>query len=188
MAEAFYGVIVVLLILSLCGIDARRREKRRRFILKENMPRELSQARLIHSEHYISTLLPRKMHGTLDQLYRVISGQHVLVDSKTRAKHRVYFKDIVQVSTYKVILSRNGMNIADYAYFRVVTPDGVEYIKQNLLSEHDVINEFDRTDALIKGKASPSNAKHKSMCISCPQQINCDDWQFSSCQISKETQ
>ena len=48
MAEAFYGVIVVLLILSLYGIDARRREKRRKFILKENMPRELSQARLIH--------------------------------------------------------------------------------------------------------------------------------------------
>lgn len=65
MAEAFYWVLVILLILSLYGIDARRREKRRRFILKENMPKELSQARLIHSEHYISTLLPEKCTGHL---------------------------------------------------------------------------------------------------------------------------
>ena len=83
MAETFYIVLVILLILSLYGIDAQRREKRRRFILKEKMPRELSEARLIHSEHYIRTLLPRKMHGTLDQLYRLASGLHVLVDSKT---------------------------------------------------------------------------------------------------------
>ena len=188
MAEAFYGVIVVLLILSLYGIDARRREKRRRFILKENMPRELSQARLIHSEHYISTLLPRRMHGTLDQLYRLTSGLHVLVDSKTRDKHQVYRKDIVQISIYRVILARNGLDMADYAFFRVVTPDGVEYIKRNLLTEEEAINEFDRTQALLDGKATPSNVKHKSMCARCPQQINCDDWQFSSRQISKETQ
>ena len=188
MAETFYIVLVILLILSLYGIGAQRREKRRRFILKEKMPRELSEARLIHSEHYIRTLLPRKMHGTLDQLYRLASGLHVLVDSKTRDKHQVYKKDIVQISIYKVILSRNGMNVADYAYFRVVTPAGVEYIKQNLLTEEEVIKEYDRTEALIDGKATPSNAKHKSMCISCPQQINCDDWQFSSRQISKETQ
>ena len=188
MAEAFYGVIVVLLILSLYGIDARRREKRRRFILKENMPRELSQARLIHSEHYISTLLPRRMHGTLDQLYRLTSGLHVLVDSKTRDKHQVYRKDIVQISIYRVILARNGLDMADYAFFRVVTPDGVEYIKRNLLTEEEAINEFDRTQALLDGKATPSNVKHKSMCARCPQQINCDDWQFLSRQISKETQ
>lgn len=180
MAEAYYLAIVFLLILSLYGIDARRREKRRKFILKERMPRELSDAQLIRSEYYIRTEVPRKMHGTLDQLYKMVSGLYVLVDSKTRDKHQVYNKDIVQVSVYRIILSHIGLKMADYAYFRVVTPAGVEYIKRNLLTETQVIEEFDRTQALINGKARPSNAQHKAMCISCPQQINCDDWQFSS--------
>lgn len=179
MAEAYYLAIVCLLILSLYGIDARRREQRRKFILKERMPTELSDGQLIRSEYYIRTEVPRKMHGTLDQLYRVMSGLHVLVDSKTRDKHQVFLKDIVQVSVYRVILTRIGMKMADYAYFRVVTPDGVQYIKRNLLNEAQVIEEFDRTQALMNGKATPSNAQHKAMCISCPQQINCDNWQFS---------
>lgn len=179
MAEAYYLAIVCLLILSLYGIDARRREKRRKFILKERMPAELSEGQLIRSEHYIRTEVPRKMHGTLDQLYRVLSGLHVLVDSKTRDKHQVFMKDIVQVSVYRVILSRIGLKMADYAYFRVVTPDGIEYHKRTLLDEAQVIDEFDRTQTLINGKATPSNAQHKAMCMSCPQQINCDDWQFS---------
>lgn len=179
MAEAYYLAIVCLLILSLYGIDARRREKRRKFILKERMPAELSEGQLIRSEHYIRTEVPRKMHGTLDQLYRVLSGLHVLVDSKTRDKHQVFMKDIVQVSVYRVILIRTGVRMADYAYFRVVTPDGIEYHKRTLLDEAQVIEEFDRTQTLINGKATPSNAQHKAMCMSCPQQINCDDWQFS---------
>ncbi|MDO8827978.1 hypothetical protein [Methylophaga sp.] len=184
MAEAYYLAIVCLLILSLYGIDARRREKRRKFILKERMPAELSEGQLIRSEHYIRTEVPRKMHGTLDQLYRVLSGLHVLVDSKTRDKHQVFMKDIVQVSVYRVILSRIGLKMADYAYFRVVTPDGIEYLKRKLLDEAQVIEEFDRTQTLINGKATPSNAQHKAMCMSCPQQINCDDWQFSGRQQS----
>ena len=184
MAEAYYLAIVCLLILSLYGIDARRREKRRKFILKERMPAELSEGQLIRSEHYIRTEVPRKMHGTLDQLYRVLSGLHVLVDSKTRDKHQVFMKDIVQVSVYRIILIRTGVRMADYAYFRVVTPDGVEYHKRTLLDEAQVIDEFDRTQTLINGKATPSNAQHKAMCMSCPQQINCDDWQFSGRQQS----
>ena len=103
----------------------------------------------------------------------------MLVDSKTRDKHQVFLKDIVQVSVYRVILTRIGMKMADYAYFRVVTPDGVQYIKRNLLNEAQVIEDFDRAQALMNGKATPSNAQHKAMCISCPQQINCDNWQFS---------
>lgn len=179
MAEIFYVSIVALLILSLYGIDAIRRQKRRKFILKENMPVELQNARLIHSEYYISTEVPRPMHGTLDQLYRITNGLHVLVDSKTRNKHEVFRKDLVQISTYSVILRRRRYAMADYAYFRVVTQDGVSYIKRELLSEAEVVQEYDRTRELLDGKATPNKADHKRLCLGCPQQLNCDEWQFS---------
>ena len=39
-----FFTLIALLALALYGIDAHRREKRRRFILKENMPEELQTA------------------------------------------------------------------------------------------------------------------------------------------------
>lgn len=184
MAEAFYVVLVMLLILALVGIDALRRGKRRRFILREKMPTELIEAQLVHSEHYIRTFKPRKMHGALDQLYRLVTGFHVLVDTKTRDKHRIYRKDIVQLSIYRVILEKMGYKMERYAYFRVVTPNGVEYMQADLLTEETVVLEYDRTQALINGDAEPTIAQHKGMCQNCPQQINCDEWQFSGRQTA----
>lgn len=180
MAELFYVALTFLLVLSLVGIDAIRRAKRRRFIIKENMPEELATGRLIHSEHYIKTDAPRMMHGTLDQLYKLVSGLQVLVDSKTRQQHRVYRKDIVQVSVYNVILRNKGHKTADYAYFRVVTPEGVKYIKKMLLSEQEVVAEYDRTNELLTRKTQPGYAEHVGMCRSCGQRTNCDRWQLSA--------
>lgn len=173
-------IICCFLVLGLYGFDAYRREQRRRFILKERMPKELQTARLIFSEHYISTVSPRKMHGALDQLYKLATGIHVLVDSKTRETPRIYKKDIVQLSVYRLILIKLGYQMSDYAYFRVVTPEGVKYMKSALLGEVDTVKEYDRTRQVLNREATPTVAQHKGMCASCPQQINCDQWQFAN--------
>lgn len=173
-------VLIGLLTLALYGIDAHRREKRRRFILKENMPEELQTARLVASEHYISTVTPRRMHGALDQLYKLASKKHVLTDTKTRKDIRVYKKDIVQISVYRTILQRKGYDMADYAYFRMVTPEGVFYPKHRLLTEEQVVEEYDRTKQVLARKVTPKYAEHKGMCAGCAQQSNCDKWQFAN--------
>lgn len=171
--------LISLLGLALYGIDSHRREKRRRFILKENMPDELQTARLVASEHYISTTSPRRMHGTLDQLYRLATKQHVLTDTKTRNSIRVYRKDIVQISIYRTILERKGYDVTDYAYFRIVTPEGVFYSKKQLLTEAQIVVEYDRTQQVLARKVTPQIAEHKGMCSGCAQQVNCDQWQFA---------
>lgn len=172
--------LIALLALALYGIDAHRREKRRQFILRESMPQDLQEGRLIASEHFITTDAPRKMHGALDQLYRLKTDQCVLSDTKTRPQPRVYRKDIVQLSVYRVILQRKGYQMADYGYVRLVTPEGVTYKKANLLSEAETVQEYDRTKQVLNREVSPTIADHKGMCASCAQQINCDEWQFVS--------
>ena len=119
------------------------------------------------------------MHGALDQLYRLTNKQHVLTDTKTRNDVRVYKKDIVQISVYRTILVRKGYDMADYAYFRIVTPEGVFYSKQKLLTEAQVVVEYDRTQQVLTRKVDPKYAAHKGMCTGCAQQSNCDKWQFA---------
>lgn len=171
-------VIIVLVMLALVGINASRNASRRRWILKENLPPELKASRLVASEQYIETITPRKIHGTLDQLYLNADRFFVLVDSKTRSSSRVYLYDIIQLSVYKVILERNGRKMADYAYVRVVTETGVSYIKKDLLSEQEVVRRHDRTNLVLSSKVEPTIVKKKTMCNGCGQQPNCHAWQY----------
>tara|TARA_R110001606_G_C15404703_1_gene654220 strand:+ start:13242 stop:13787 length:546 start_codon:yes stop_codon:yes gene_type:complete len=171
--------LIFLLTYALIGINSVRKENRRKWLLVENMPEELRNAKLVASEKYFSVAHPRKMHGTLDQLYRLTNKHHALVDSKTRSRHTVYKKDIVQLSVYKVILERNGFKMADYAYFRVVTPKGIKYIKELLLTEEETVAEYDNAKNVLTGKKEPLTAENKRMCKGCSQQPNCKKWQYT---------
>lgn len=178
-SEGYMLAIICLLILGFAGINALRREARRKWIIAENMPQELRDAKLIASEKYYSTARPRKMHGVVDQLYRLASKKTVIVDSKTRGKWVVYKKDIVQLSVYCLILKRKGYEVSDYAYFRVVTPKGIKYIKEYLLGEEDTVAEYDNARLVVTGKKTPLMAENKRMCRGCGQQPNCKKWQYS---------
>lgn len=172
-------VLIVLSVLVLIGHTYERRERKRRWIIKERLPEEIKNARLIGSEQYISTDVPRKMHGTYDQLFINTIGKRFLTDTKTREYPTVYWKDVVQISVYNVILRRKGFQMADYCYFRIVTTDGVvHYVKTQLLTEEEVVREYDITQALINGQKTPNHAKKKTMCTDCKQRENCDAWKF----------
>lgn len=170
--------LILLASISLAGIHAIRKEQRRKWILSENMPDELANAKLVMSEQYIHCKKPRKMRGTPDQVYRRKDGYLIPIDTKTRDQYVVYRKDIVQVSVYKLILEQMGKRVEDYGYFRIVTPDGIKYIKRNLLSEQEVIDEYDRTKRLLSGEDTPKPAPNRAMCKGCGQQGRCDFWEY----------
>lgn len=173
-----FFAVLFLLFFALKGIGASQKEDREKWILTEKMPKELSNAKLVVSEKYFSTVKPRKIHGAVDQLYKVANGFHVILDSKTRSRKVVYKKDIVQLSVYKVLLESNGYKVHPYAYFRVVTPDGVEYIKKELLTEAETIAEYDNARLVVSGKKKPLTAERKAMCRGCGQQQNCQEWNY----------
>ena len=115
------------------------------------------------------------MNGQPDQVYLPSHVLHVVVDTKTRRSIATYKTDVVQLSVYKVILENNGYKMASYGYVRVVTPSDVQFIKKKLLTQEQVIHEYDKTVAIRQGIRRPRFAPHKSMCLSCGQKRNCSN-------------
>lgn len=180
MEITYIYMLILTIILVVLGLNSLKKDNARKWAIQENMPIELEDAKLVASEQYIKTDLPRRMHGTFDQLYRLKSGVYVLIDSKTRKHRKVYRYDIVQLSVYRAILNRNGKKMAPYAYVRVVTEQGVQYLKQELLCEEEVIAEYDRVKAILSGKEAPGIVNNKRMCTGCGQQANCPAWDYKT--------
>jgi len=109
---------------------------------EEHMPDELRQATLMMSETPVWWNHPIPLYGTPDQVYRLEDNRFVVVDTKTRL--RMYPRDIVQLSAYRLLLAgRSGLRPweprpADHAYVRC-DRNGVRYQRVGLLSARDLI-------------------------------------------------
>ena len=90
------------------------------------MPEELRTAKLVASEQHYRCQKPVALSGTPDQVYRLLEGALVVVDTKRRPRARVYDADIAQLSIYRVLLAAQkafrGQPLAAYGYVRLVTP------------------------------------------------------------------
>lgn len=113
----------------------------------ENMPAELRKATLYMNEQAISLQSPVRLNGQVDQVYRKRNGLLVLVDTKTRSRHRVYDSDIYQLSLYALILSIGRKEkVSGKAYVRTVirTPTSriVRYHKVRLIPSAALIRQL----------------------------------------------
>lgn len=87
----------------------------------EKMPNELRKSVLYMNEQAISLQSPVRLNGKVDQVYRKRNGLLVLVDTKTRARHRVYDSDIYQLSLYALMLAMGRKEkVSGSAYVRTV--------------------------------------------------------------------
>ncbi len=72
-------------------------------------------------------------------------GGLLLVDSKQREQRRIFWRDIVQFSTDRVILSNTdderfaGLPVLLLAYVRIAVTRGVEYVQVGLLDTDQVM-------------------------------------------------
>ncbi len=140
----FYVCALVIFAAAVCEtIYSVKTKALRKFLFRENFPKELLSASLIASESDIACEYPVKLHGRLDQLFRLLNGCVVLVDTKCRSENGVDEADIIQLSVYRFILRQLGYPVLGYAWVRTVSdPLGrrsVRYIKVSLLSDDDII-------------------------------------------------
>lgn len=147
---------------------------------KENLPAQLVGAELVLSESDLETTFPVPMHGRVDQVFYV-NGWLVPVDTKTRKLHRVFLKDVIQLSVYAFILARASSRlfgrtipVANTGYIRCVSPAGTSYIPTKLLSSAQMIGlwnrywELKRNGAKAKPRAAASHC-----CAMCPKKQAC---------------
>ncbi|WP_207461290.1 PD-(D/E)XK nuclease family protein [Azospirillum sp. SYSU D00513] len=117
----------------------------RAWLYLEGLPQELRTASLLLSEQEIRTHLPVPLHGIPDQVFLTAEGLMVVVDTKTRPLARVRFSDVVQLSTYALILASTTdprlahRRVAAHGYVRLVSGVDVRYERVALLPAAEVV-------------------------------------------------
>lgn len=122
------------------------------FLIKERMPYDLQQGKLIFNETDIECLGPYPCRGRIDQGF-LVENRFVPLDTKTRKRHRYYESDVIQLSLYAyIVYHRYRLAPACYGYVRTVvfhsTGKSVEYhyvklygfayLEQNYLTKKDI--------------------------------------------------
>lgn len=93
------------------------------FLLEqEQVPALLRTCTLYMNEELLTAQKPWPMRGRVDQVLRTPEGVLVILDTKTRSRHRVYASDIKQLSCYAHMLlqSHPGVRVSRSAYVRTV--------------------------------------------------------------------
>ncbi|WP_093256591.1 MULTISPECIES: PD-(D/E)XK nuclease family protein [unclassified Pseudomonas] len=146
----------------------------------EPIPPPLRGGQVVLSERDIETDVPVPMHGRVDQVF-LAGGWLVVVDTKRRAAARVYLKDVIQLSVYAAILSRQSQTVlgsnwpvASEGYVRLVTPQGVTYTAVRLLPSSVIISLWNRY-WILKGQGAKARPKIPAagVCKACVKRTGC---------------
>jgi hypothetical protein len=141
-------------------------------------PRELARAKLVYLEQLFRTSTPASFVAKVDQVYRRPNGRLILVELKTRSRHRTYLSDIIELSVQKVALEgATGEVVEPYAFVHVVAPDhsaSSPYHRVALLEASQVVALERRREAILAGRLSANYAKSLRACRDCVFRAGCD--------------
>lgn len=146
------------------------------------MPPELQTARLLMNEQRIRTARGVAMGARVDQLFELINGDLVLVETKTRRRAMVRRSDQVQLTVQRYILLNAGMGplvgkrLAPYGYVRAVWPGSrPRYLRVPLLID-DIPEELAGRRQALQDGAVPWVADNPHTCMRCKVQERCRVW------------
>lgn len=157
MSQIVFGWSIICALIVLPSILAIREHRHRykyegyyELMDEEKFPSILKNSDLFLNEAEINCVNPQKMHGRVDQVFKTPHDLLVIVDTKTRNQHRVYDRDIMQLSLYAMILRNGnyGHRVASQGYIRTVVTQKnnlktVNYFLVNLYTDEQItaINE-----------------------------------------------
>lgn len=181
-------ILVVLVILSILGggivllLQSRYLDASGYDLQERNaMPSELAQGKLLLSEQTFRIEQPARLVAKVDQVFLSPAGQVILMETKTRYRHKAYLYDILELSIQALVLRYSDrkplqqQSIAEYAYVRVVAPDRRPvFLKVKLLTEAAVIAWYRRYHLIISRREEPRPATDPKSCLKCPHRTGCD--------------
>ncbi len=147
---------------------------------RARMPDELARGRLMISETYWRTDVPRKLGARFDQVFLTPDGRLVPVDTKRRRRTNVTYYDQIEVSVQGAVL-RHGRpgplrryDVAHYGYLRVVR-EGLPtvYLRFDLLTDGELESLVDRYHGIQSGAVEPRVARSPAMCRKCAYRADC---------------
>lgn len=178
---AFLGAVYVLYRL-VAQRAAGRGDGRRSYEANERarMPAVIAGGRLVISEEYFRTTVPRPLGARLDQAYIGSDGLVYPVDSKTRDREVMYETDRIELSVQAAVLRTGnvavvrGHTVASIGYVRVVTARGITYLPTKLLNDAELTAVYDRREALLLGDVVPTCIQFAGACRKCAYRSNCE--------------
>lgn len=138
------------------------------------LPDELKAGKVVAVEEDLTADEPFAVIGRPDQVFKVRTGQHVLVELKNRDSHRVYDTDVAEISLRAWLLRRNGQETASYGYIAVNqrSTGKREAIKVDLKSDEFCEKLIARYIEILEGRSWPRKARGPK-CKSCGHATRC---------------
>lgn len=168
-------VALIALIVALAPCAPRARAVRSE---KASRPRELKHARLVYMERRFRISRPIRLVAKLDRAYLQPDASLVLVEFKTRRRHRVYPTDVIQLSAQKLAVEvQTGQVVAPHAFVTIVASDGSTAMSShrvNLLNAEAVVSLAHRREAILSGRAEAIYAASVRVCEECAYRRQCD--------------
>lgn len=180
-------ILIVLIVLSLIGaaiillVQARQQDEQEYDQLERRaMPMELAMGELLFSEQTFRIDAPARLVAKVDQVFRSPAGQLVMMETKTRYRHKAYLYDVIELSVQALVLRYSkdrrvqGHRIADHAYVRVIAPGrDPAYLRVAILTEETVLAWHARYHQLMNRRVKPRPATDTRSCQKCPQRTDC---------------
>lgn len=147
MKTIYWAIVLILIPALVAAVDAWRRKTVgpiQRWWKNERMPLRLRRATLFLSERNISITHPVLLNGRIDQVFMDSKGVLWIVDTKYRTWPRYFESDIIQLSTYRLILMNQfSRPVSRRAYIRVVVETqgnrSIFYLRVKLYPERVVL-------------------------------------------------
>lgn len=146
------------------------------------MPAVIANGRLILSETYHRTELPRRLGARFDQVFLGTDGQLHVVDTKRRGRRALYGYDQIELSVQAAVLRHGRVPGADApvapcGWIRLVCQGTVTYEPVQLLDDATLANLHARYFALLRGQVQPCGPSSPGVCRKCAFLTRCETGQ-----------
>lgn len=123
----------------------------------------------VFMEKSFSIKSPIALSGRPDWVRRAEDGKTLVVyDFKTRAMHRTYKSDIIQLSVYAYILKQKGYAVSEQGVVRCMDGKGsFKDIQVKLMSSAQIENLYKRYFYIQSNPEEAEKNAHKALCLHC---------------------
>ena len=150
------------------------RLQRRRRSDADWLPADMRQAPLVFAERKFRSARPGLV-AKVDRAYRR-DGQLLLVELKTRRRHRIHDSDIIELSAQKVAVEgETGQCVAGDAFVLTDVQSGPRVSHRVRLLDRDAVQAIIlRREAIVSGRERPNYARDQGICRDCGFRKECD--------------
>jgi len=139
-----------------------------------DLPPELHGATIAYSEKLFETMTPFHLLAKVDRIYRK-GNMHFVLEFKTRARHRVYQSDIIELSAQRLAITGScGLPVSVTGFVTTQVEGERQTHRVQLLDADQLVALYERRRAILAGTVEPNCNAGYALCASCSYRTECE--------------